>query len=700
VSVFPHILGMKLGLLSLVFFSILSSAEQPQARIKTKVFESAEQCSLCHMDQHSEWKGSMMHYGARSPVFQAFELTVRKISGRFGPDDNENPTFCINCHSPMTAYNNELAGVPRHGATLGAMGTVGMEGVSCTFCHSYQGARPEPNHKKGIFGDGVANASVIFFPVYDLVGPSAGGNNPPLHQNGYHGFEKSKNLSKELTSSKFCGSCHDVRIPGLDTIADEETKEPFQRLENLYTEWAQGPYNSAKNPYGKPVSCQDCHMSLYGSLDPKTGKSFLPGTYPNTIIGLGSQTQRKHSLHRFTAVSFSLLNDPETFPNQDNPTKDRFGAPIGQQQKRNEILKAACTLNWGEMPKELSGKLDVLPVKILITNTGAGHRVPAGFSQEREVWLELNVRTDSGLPIYRSGFLVDKSHNDVGEQKPDGNLEDEDLEDVHYTIDPETFEVKRSEAGPDLNLRPFANYGLATFTNAFMRRKGAGFERVMALFLPSFMDNSRSLPMLEPVPVKYDVPLQNFLVKNPNFSGQFFVTAKLRFRSFPPKILRVLAEREPQFVDESLIDRNTIVDMAVLETSIPAKTIRAAETSQLPPEVTKASYSFTRGNTRWLSFFRPAPWTVAREKCQASGCELATENDYNSLNLQAYKPVPGDNKDELLKERWTRDLAEEIDGRAAAHTHLFLSQAKETAVADKTSLTSKHFMCVCKPEGK
>ena len=37
----------------------------------------------------------------------------------------------------------------------------------------------------------------------------------------------------------------------------------FFRLENLSTEWQQGAYNSANNPFGKVVRCQDCHMSLF-----------------------------------------------------------------------------------------------------------------------------------------------------------------------------------------------------------------------------------------------------------------------------------------------------------------------------------------------------------------------------------------------------------------------------------------------------
>jgi hypothetical protein len=50
-----------------------------------------------------------------------------------------------------------------------------------------------------------------------------------------------------------------------------------------------------------------------------------------------------------------------------------------------------------------------LRVPVRIENTGAGHRVPAGFSQEREIWLELEVRDARGDIVYRVGHLESQS---------------------------------------------------------------------------------------------------------------------------------------------------------------------------------------------------------------------------------------------------------------------------------------------------
>jgi hypothetical protein len=53
-------------------------------------------------------------------------------------------------------------------------------------------------------------------------------------------------------------------------------------------------------------------------------------------------------------------------------------------------------------------------VPVTIENVGAGHRVPAGFSQEREVWVELRVTDARGASVYEVGVLP----------RPDADLAD------------------------------------------------------------------------------------------------------------------------------------------------------------------------------------------------------------------------------------------------------------------------------------
>jgi hypothetical protein len=55
-----------------------------------------------------------------------------------------------------------------------------------------------------------------------------------------------------------------------------------------------------------------------------------------------------------------------------------------------------------------------LRVPVTIENVGAGHRVPAGFSQEREIWVELRVTDARDATVYEVGALA----------RPDADLAD------------------------------------------------------------------------------------------------------------------------------------------------------------------------------------------------------------------------------------------------------------------------------------
>ncbi|MEZ4317176.1 MAG: multiheme c-type cytochrome [Myxococcota bacterium] len=510
------------------------------APLPSPTFEDASACGSCHPLQEAEWRGSIMHYAAASPVFNAFELTVQKLTdGRFSPN-GDSPNFCNGCHSPTGVYDDEVApfeSVESAEPMRTGLSPVALDGLSCDFCHTIQG----PDAQGSLKGDGIANMALFYAPTRVKVGPLERPAPNPYHPSASSAY---------LQQSAFCGACHDVRLP----VPDVLTGEPFQRLENLYSEWLAGPYNGSDNPLGRPVSCQDCHMSLY-PVEP-------PGTYATTAVSRTSpDLLRQHANHAFTAVSIPLVDDPR-FPSTHTDAVDDWGYPLGQQARREAMLRAAVTLELSAVPSAIEPGAAELPLELTVTNTGAGHRVPAGFSQEREVWIELVVRDDVG-ELYASGTLEDHAHPETGELAPDGRLDDEDLRDHHFEIDVDTF-ATHYVPGPDVDQRPERNLGLVNFQNAFVRVLPDGTqERVLNPLEASSMDNSRSLPILEPVTVRYDVPLPPR-----ELVGAVRIDTRLRYRAFPPEFLRFLAQREPELVSEDTVDRNTIVDMAEASATI------------------------------------------------------------------------------------------------------------------------------------
>lgn len=494
-------------------------------------------CVECHPRQYEEWQGSMMRYGMHSPTFNAFEALANQFhEAGFEPGTFRKggamENFCARCHSPIGAETDQFSGLKADGTVdpvRDGLGPAAAEGVSCVVCHQTQG----PDLAGSLLGDGIANTAIVLDPSLVRRGPIADPVPSLSHRSEY---------SEYLRSPDFCGSCHDVR----PEVPDAKTGEPFSRLENAFTEWRESPYATTANPYGQVITCQDCHMSLF-PYSP-------PGTYPVGKVaeqpGVEPMPTRRVSTHYFTGVDVALV----PYPGQDDPSLDQWGMPRGQKQRRRDLLRAACTLTLEGTPQNMSAGAPILPIRVTVTNVGAGHRVPTGFSQEREVWIELIVRDGDGRVVYETGTLVDSAHPETGEHTPDGRLEDEDLRELIGRLDPVTFEVVGEAPGPDARDEA-RNLGLVTFTNHFERNG----HRVDVPMLADHFNNDRSLPPLVPVVVPYDVPLPG------GVDGPFTVSARLRFRHFPPRFLRMLAEGRPDLVSERIVDRLEIIDMAEAE---------------------------------------------------------------------------------------------------------------------------------------
>jgi len=511
--------------------------DAPEAEV---VIESASTCEGCHELQVAEWKGSAMHMAA-SPTFAAFEVAMNRASGgAFAHGSGTaNEDFCNVCHLPVGVMFDELptfdADDPMaYSGVLDGTSALANEGVTCDVCHTTEAI--DPSVTPG--GDGLGTAHAL---VHNGTGDKHG---PFATTNSMHTSVE----STLLPSAAFCGTCHDVRSGKPDVV----TGEPFLRVENTYSEWLESDWATSDSPVGEPVPCQGCHMSLYPFAEPNTFAQAQVSSFSAAL------PVRKHASHAFTAVSVSLVDDVR-YPHQDEPDAvDAFGFPTGQQQRREAMLAAACTLSLEDTPTLLEQGARELPITVTIENVGAGHGVPSGFSQEREIWVELVVWDDSGV-IYSSGMLEDSAHPELGETSPDGNLHDEDLQHRSFSVDLETLAASVT-AGPDADQRPDGvNLGLVTFTNDFVAvDETTGEWRVVLTPLEAnHTDNSKALQPFVPYSARYDVPLPAGGVR-----GDIRVSARLRFRAFPPKFLRLLGQVAPELVTEEMVDRNTIVEMA------------------------------------------------------------------------------------------------------------------------------------------
>ncbi|HEY1691155.1 MAG TPA: hypothetical protein VGG39_03285 [Polyangiaceae bacterium] len=466
----------------------------------------AEDCAPCHAREVAEWSGSPMALAARSPLVGALESFVEEQVGRDERcpngagllrtrgrdacfDERSRVTvtgaggehWCVNCHAPG---ENLRPAMPPWSALRDArdrepmrdlLPAESLEGISCAACHStvgpvashaarrrdYEGnptwtstttgltflSRPED--ARGL--PGIANSGYLFEPRLLLGGAEDGARVHPA---------PGAATDRYLASPEFCGACHDVRLFGTD-VRGALRGEHFKRLRNAYSEWR--AWADAETRAGRtPATCQDCHMSLYPAKP--------PGTYARGLVAPSSKEPARIASHWFTGVEIPLaaeLSDARI----DDRAVDGDGIPVGVRARRDALLRATfeLTLRGGRR----AGR--ALEIPVTLENVGAGHRVPAGFSQERETWVELVVTDALGSPVYEAGRL----------ERPDADLPDKRF--VRVTA--ESFEtdsrgrplgvfgadvvdgpdVPRWDPDPKLGGTRFRGVGLVNLQNGFQR---------------------------------------------------------------------------------------------------------------------------------------------------------------------------------------------------------------------------------------
>jgi len=376
------------------------------------------------------------------------------------------------------------------------------------------------------------------------------------------------------------------------------------RLENLSTEFDLGAYNSTRNPFGKVIRCQDCHMSQYpyGGESTYTVGGFTVtsptpavmaenfAAVPGIATAFNAPLQKRQvSTHYMTGIDVPIMGVDELrarlgpdYPDPLTGGPDEYGNPTSLKQRREDLLKAAVRIYLDKSDKsvQMGGSFNVRVTAIALT----GHRFPAGFSQERTTYINLTVKDRNGFLLYQSGYLVDKPHPDTGEMEPDGNLDDEDQEHVIAIVDPgrrivpyqpgnlnngHTNQVftPGPDNGPEARVYIGRPAGLVLFRNELTRiflpgppanssigrRDAEGnpilvtrphFEETFSAALANGVDNFRSLQPLRPTTFRYEIhlPTEHELEElGVHIEGPLQVHAQVDFEHFPPLFLRFLA---------------------------------------------------------------------------------------------------------------------------------------------------------------
>lgn len=649
-------------------------AVRPTAPIEKAI--DSDDCAGCHARQSAEWHRSVMGHAAKSPLFQSLEILIQEQVGRDVncPDGagilrvadpqtacreggrglaitgSGGEHWCVNCHSPgenleasMPAWDGVGGSASSRLPLRDLLPDSSMQGISCAFCHQVGGPVQPGNAEAGLYEGnpfwtstrsglrfsmrpedrrgpfGIANSGYLLRPSV-LVGGTkqvSGGTHAALDDQ----------TRRYMKSSEFCGACHDVRLFGTDVIGASKG-EHFKRLRNAYSEWVD--WAGKERAAGRePASCQDCHMSSYPGICVPGARSdsvadracppgtrfaaTRPGTYPQSRSPIDGAIERV-STHQFSGVDIPMAAEfPAT--SIDDPSLDTHGIPLGARQRRDLLLARTFEL-------AIDGARDIgrrIEVPIVIENTGAGHRVPAGFSQEREFWIHFRVTDASGRVVYEVGRV----------DRHDENLHDKVFERVNTSEEirdglgrplgmfgadlSDGPDVPRWSPNPARGGTEFRGEGLINFQNGFLRcvrcigiideagrcqpRTGQGITRAdryadgeydpdsgrcfsnlqgeNALFEvyfpvgaldatrgvvrgPDAIVDTRSVPPGVPIRYVYDLPV------DPG-AGPFTVEAHLMFRAFPPFLIEAFADYEERQSRLGLRPSGPLITRAALD---------------------------------------------------------------------------------------------------------------------------------------
>jgi hypothetical protein len=580
--------------------------------------------------------------------------------------------WCVNCHAPgenlrpsMPAWS--ALGRARDRAPMrDLLPASSLEGISCAACHQTVGpvAAHASRARGGYEGNPTWTSSLTGLTFFAR--PEDDRGIPGISNSGYRfdtrsllgGAEDGARVhpapsvatDRYLRSSEFCGACHDVRLFGTDVRGVAQRGEHFKRLRNAYTEWR--AWADAEQRAGRtPATCQDCHMSEYPGTCERApdgagaaagaaagdarddldgcppGTRFVakrPGTYARGRIAPSSAELVPVASHWLTGVEIPLARELDGAL-VDDRTLDVDGTPVSLRARRDALIRHTFRFALGDARRR-STRLS-LPVEI--ENVGAGHRVPGGFSQERETWVELRVVDARGAVVYQVGRL-DRPDADLGDKRfvrvttTDTALDRRGRPEGLFGADVvDGPDVPAWSPDPRLGGTRFFGKGLVSLQNGFQRcvrcigfvgadgtcspgfgqgltradrfadgaydpdtgecrSNLAGDSALLETYLPvgaldadrgvikapDAIIDSRSAP--PGVPIVYTYELDTGTHPPP-----FEVRARLWFRAFPPYLVRAFAAYEREKAAEGLRPSGAQVDERMLSRDEPVELARA-----------------------------------------------------------------------------------------------------------------------------
>ncbi|MBT5193540.1 MAG: cytochrome C [Rhodospirillaceae bacterium] len=379
-------------------------------------YPSATTCGTCHPRHFEEWAVSQHSYAQLSPAYMALQNFINlNVNGT-------NGDFCIRCHNQVGMNMEEPVGVSnleRHPTS--------REGITCIVCHRVANIYNKASGRVALVeGD-------LLQPVYGPAGDKEL-KRVLANRNEYRVVTKADEPGrkihteaiefKEISSSTFCGTCHDVTL--LNGF----------RLEEAFSEYRDSPAAA------EGITCQDCHMGKVQGIV----SGYHEG--PAAVVGGVPTKSRKLTNHIMAGPDYSLL-PPGIFPHNAEAQQlatlsewltfdvaagwgtDKFedNVPAGMKfpkawesidarydgreiidyqlkrlayvrTLRLEVLRNGYFMSDVKATRANGNGIDI---QAKVSNITTGHNTPTGFTGERLVWIRITVMDADGKVVFQSG---------------------------------------------------------------------------------------------------------------------------------------------------------------------------------------------------------------------------------------------------------------------------------------------------------
>lgn len=295
--------------------------------------------------------------------FTAEQYTEPGVCGMCHPLQYEQWSGTMHAHSTDDPFYTRIL-------KLASSDVVGIE-VFCENCHSpiavLTGADPlRPDALPEAARHGISCDFCHTVSGYDHLGSAGYISSPGELKRGPFGAQPPIFHTVEQSplhdSAEFCGICHDVTLPTNGLM-----------LEGTYTEFMNGPYPA------EGFKCQTCHMT--------------PGLTHFEAFPAASANGAKQRDHIWT----------HWFVGANAWITEMLGEEQPSQIAR-ERLSQAATVEIGPVDAGAGQRY----FEVTVTNSGAGHMLPTGVTEERQIWLEVEVFSADGELLAHFGAVDDQ----------------------------------------------------------------------------------------------------------------------------------------------------------------------------------------------------------------------------------------------------------------------------------------------------